>query len=145
CALVDLQLCEYEDTDLISVARASGYDAPIIITAVTADFSTAVKAGSKGAFDFLQKPVPDAGLLGVVEKASEAHEIQRKKNGSVRSFVDRYRLLTDREREVFWLLADGCITKAVAEVLHISIRTAEAHRSKVLEKFRTKKVADLVR
>ncbi|MCR6629935.1 MAG: LuxR C-terminal-related transcriptional regulator [Magnetospirillum sp.] len=55
-----------------------------------------------------------------------------------------YGLLTVREQEVFWLLVNGKATKEIASELHISIRTAEVHRTRVFEKMRVNGLADLV-
>ncbi|QMV20124.1 response regulator [Granulicella sp. 5B5] len=53
--------------------------------------------------------------------------------------------LTEREREVLGLLADGLSNKQVAERLHISVRTAESHRININRKLGFQSVADLVR
>ena len=52
--------------------------------------------------------------------------------------------LTDRQREVLRLLALGHTNQEIAEMLAISVRTAEAHRAHVLEKLRLATRADLV-
>jgi len=53
--------------------------------------------------------------------------------------------LTRREREVLQLLAEGRTNKKVAEVLKISVKTAETHRARVMRKLRVASIADLVR
>lgn len=53
--------------------------------------------------------------------------------------------LTRREREVLQLLAEGNSNKSVAELLKISIKTAETHRARIMRKLELKSVADLVR
>lgn len=52
--------------------------------------------------------------------------------------------LTDRQREVLRLLALGHTNQEIAEMLDISVRTAEAHRAHILEKLRLTSRADLV-
>jgi DNA-binding NarL/FixJ family response regulator len=54
-------------------------------------------------------------------------------------------LLSVREREVVQLLAEGRSNKEVADVLHISTRTVENHRAKVMEKLNLKSFSELVR
>ncbi len=58
---------------------------------------------------------------------------------------DPYGSLTPREREVFHLVAEGKTTKEIARVLEISVKTAENHRSRVIEKLRVQNTAGLVR
>jgi DNA-binding NarL/FixJ family response regulator len=53
--------------------------------------------------------------------------------------------LTDREREVLRLLADGLSNKEVAGRLQISVRTAESHRININRKLGFQSIADLVR
>jgi len=53
--------------------------------------------------------------------------------------------LSLREREIVQLIAEGNSNKAMAEDLHISVRTAEAHRASILRKLNLNSVADLVR
>jgi DNA-binding NarL/FixJ family response regulator len=53
--------------------------------------------------------------------------------------------LTDREREVIQLLADGKSNKEIADAMGISVRTAETHRANLLRKLKLSSVAELVR
>jgi two-component system response regulator NreC len=53
--------------------------------------------------------------------------------------------LTDREREIVQLLTEGKSNKEVAEILHISQKTAETHRAAVMKKLKLASFADLVR
>lgn len=54
-------------------------------------------------------------------------------------------LLTDKEREVLQLIAEGRKTKEIAEQLHISVKTVEARRSKIMEKLNINNVAGLTK
>ena len=58
---------------------------------------------------------------------------------------DPYRGLTPREREVFHLIVEGMTTKEIAKRLAISTKTAENHRSRVLEKLEVRNTAELIR
>jgi DNA-binding NarL/FixJ family response regulator len=67
----------------------------------------------------------------------------------VESYAERKGLplgpLTPREREVLQLIAEGKTTKEIATLLEISVKTAEAHRTKIMTKIGTHGVAGLVR
>jgi DNA-binding NarL/FixJ family response regulator len=52
-------------------------------------------------------------------------------------------VLTSREREVIQLLAEGKTSKEVASVLHLSVKTAETHRTNLMRKLGLHSVADL--
>lgn len=53
--------------------------------------------------------------------------------------------LTDRERQVLQLVAEGKTTKEIASLLGISVKTAESHRSNIMEKLNIHDTAGLVR
>ncbi len=53
--------------------------------------------------------------------------------------------LTPREREVLQLVAEGKTTKEVAKLLGISVKTAESHRTRIMEKLEIHETASLVR
>lgn len=59
--------------------------------------------------------------------------------------ADPYGPLTDREREVFHLVVEGRSTKEIARALGISFKTAENHRSRILDKLDLRNTAELVR
>jgi DNA-binding NarL/FixJ family response regulator len=54
-------------------------------------------------------------------------------------------VLTDREREVVQLLAEGKANKEVAAALGISVKTVETHRATIMRKLEIDSIADLVR
>jgi len=56
-----------------------------------------------------------------------------------------FSILTDREREVLQMIAEGNSTKQIAELLHISNKTVETHRQQVMHKLRTKSIASLTK
>jgi DNA-binding NarL/FixJ family response regulator len=53
--------------------------------------------------------------------------------------------LTSREREVLQLIAEGKSTKQIASELHVSTKTVEAHRHKIMGKLNAHTIADLVK
>lgn len=61
------------------------------------------------------------------------------------NLTDPYKNLTEREREVFHLVISGASTKDIARHLQISVKTAENHRGKVLEKLNMHNSVELVR
>lgn len=50
------------------------------------------------------------------------------------STLERFKQLTNREREVFQLIAEGYSTKQIAEMLYVSTSTIKSHRAKIMEK-----------
>ena len=56
--------------------------------------------------------------------------------------VDR---LTDREREIIQLLAEGKGNKEISAILYISVKTVETHRAAIMRKLKMNSIVDLVR
>ena len=54
-------------------------------------------------------------------------------------------LLTPREREVLQLLAEGQTTKSIAAKLHLSVKTIETHRQRIMNKLSVRSVAELTK
>ena len=54
-------------------------------------------------------------------------------------------ILSDREREVLQLLAEGKSTKEVASCLHVSIKTIETHRRQIMRKLNINSLAELIK
>lgn len=54
-------------------------------------------------------------------------------------------LLSAREREVLQLIAEGKSTKEVAATLHVSVKTIETHRQKIMQKLNIHSIAGLTR
>jgi two-component system response regulator NreC len=61
-----------------------------------------------------------------------------------KGIVDRYDALSEREREIFQLVAEGRSNKEVADLLSISVTTVETHRSHILQKLDVHNTAELV-
>lgn len=56
-----------------------------------------------------------------------------------------YEKLTDREREVLQLIAEGYSNREIADKLQVSIKTVGVHRTNLMEKLEIHKVTDLVK
>jgi DNA-binding NarL/FixJ family response regulator len=61
-----------------------------------------------------------------------------------KGITDRYDSLSEREREVFQLVAEGHSNKEIAQLLSVSPNTVETHRTHILEKLDVHNTAELV-
>ena len=61
-----------------------------------------------------------------------------------RQTEDRYELLTERERQIYQLLAEGNSNKEIAARLNLSLHTVETHRTRIMEKMDVHSAAELV-
>ena len=58
--------------------------------------------------------------------------------------IDRFESLSDREREVFQLIAEGKANKEIAAILFISPSTVETHRARIMDKLDLHSAAEIV-
>jgi two-component system response regulator NreC len=57
---------------------------------------------------------------------------------------ERYNTLSNREREVFQMIAEGLSTKEIADILCLSPSTVKSHRSKIIEKLQMDNISQLI-
>jgi two-component system response regulator NreC len=62
-----------------------------------------------------------------------------------KGITDRFDSLSEREREVLQLVAEGRSSKEIADVLSISPATVETHRTHLLQKLGLRNTAEVVR
>jgi two-component system response regulator NreC len=108
----------------------------------------AVRAGIKG---YVVKTQAAADLVRAIHEVSRGQVYLSP--GVSRALVDAYLAgaepppdpLTPREGQVLQLVAEGKTTKAIADLLSISVKTAETHRTRIMEKLAIHETAGLVR
>jgi two-component system response regulator DctR len=116
---------------------------PVIFLTGHGDVPTAVAAVKRGAFDFVEKPFSNNGLVDCVELAlqSSAHALLERRGK--REHQQALAELTERELEVMKLVTDGRPNKLIADELGISVRTVEVHRARVFEKMNVRSAVEL--
>ena len=111
-----------------------------------------LKAGAKGYLlkDSLRGDVIDAiravaqGRSFLTRKVSRMLQEDYVRQMESRGVDDSYDLLTDREREVLHMVAEGKSNKEVAGLLNISPTTVETHRAHILQKLGIHSVPELI-
>ena len=116
---------------------------PVIFLTGHGDVPSAVAAVKRGAFDFVEKPFSDNGLVDRVEQALRVSDQAITMRQHLGQMTQRMAELTEREREVMGLVIQGLPNKLIADQLHISVRTVEVHRARVFEKMSVKSAVEL--
>lgn len=125
----------------------ASYPAPVIMISGYGDISTAVTAIKSGARDFIQKPFKGREILDQLKRIFA--EFPRDSSTAIRQKVSSLNFpgsepLTRRERDVLQLVACGRSNKEVGEILGISYRTVEDHRSNIMHKAGVNNIAGLL-
>lgn len=84
-------------------------------------------------------------LLEAIQRAVTKDVKDLDEEGRTAEILERVKLLTPRETEVFALVVTGMLNKQIAGELGIGEKTVKVHRARVMEKMRAGSVADLVR
>ena len=74
--------------------------------------------------------------------AISGRAIEQAASGAPRAAADA---LSARQREVLWLIAQGNSTRAIAEQMHLSVKTIETHRAQIMRRTGIDNVAGLTR
>ncbi|HOW19177.1 MAG TPA: response regulator [Phycisphaerae bacterium] len=145
CLVLDLRLPDMAGIEVLAELKRRGIGLPAVVITGYADVATATRALKAGAIDFIQKPFDGERLLTAVRAALAADEDLRRRNAEQADITSRLALLTEREREVLNLIADGMPNRQIAAQLGIAQRTVEDHRAHIMRKMRAATLAELLR
>ncbi len=126
-----LILSQYDDREYISRLLKAGVSGYILKHAVGTDLVSAIRAVARGEF-YLYSGIASSVIDGFLDKEQALS-------------VDPYDKLTDREKQVLKLIAEGNTHKEIAELLDISTKTVIAHQTHLSEKLDIHSRADLIK
>jgi len=143
CVVTDLDMPDMTGLELQASLGLRGVGMPVVFLTGHADIPSSVQAMRSGAVDFLEKPAPTERLLAAImralDKDAETYAARMRREERRR----RIAALTEREREVFALVARGGMNKQIAAVLGIHERTVKLHRTSITTKLGVHAVAQL--
>lgn len=146
-AVVDLAARPIEA--IRGIAEVSPGTRAVLLTALD-EPSHVVEAVREGVSGYVLKSQTLADLVGAVRAVASGAEYwcPSLASGLLRSARNRSgpnALLTIRQRDVLRLVAEGKTTKEIAVVLGVSVKTADSHRTRLMEKLGLHETAGLVR
>ena len=145
CLVLDIRMPGMNGIELQQKLAQMGSSLPIIFITGHGDVPMAVEAMRRGALDFLRKPVNEENFLECIIYALDQESGDWHQKLDRDQAQQRIESLTEREHEVFLLVAEGLANKVVASDLGISERTVEVHRAQVMKKLDARTLAQLVR
>ena len=145
CLVLDVRMPGMSGIELQHEMKLRGDTLPIIFISAHGDIDMAVNTLKAGAIDFLQKPVDDQRLLKTIENAVSHNLAQRRGKREVTDFRNRLESLTQREREVIRMVAQGYSNKEVAREYGISEKTVQVHRGSAYRKLDLHNAAEIAR
>ena len=127
-----LVLTQYDDSEYIYrflKAGASGY---VLKKAAASELVAAIRAVTQGK-SFVDPAIADKVIKGYLEHPKASGD---------ETLYDR---LSDREKTVFKLIAEGYTSRQIADTLFLSIKTVMTHRANIMEKLDFHNRADLIK
>jgi FixJ family two-component response regulator len=144
CLVTDLRLPGMDGLALHRHLAANGAAPATVMITGHGDIPMAVAALKEGVVDFIEKPFHPPLLLESVKQASRRALVVRDHQLRMAELKVRLDTLTPREAEILDLLVEGQPSKIVASRLGISVRTAEHHRARIMEKLAAPSTARLI-
>lgn len=165
-----LRLCEEHHPDLlildVAMPRLNGIDVAArvqkmqhppraIMLSMHLDESYVMRSLNAGARGYLLKDATDEDLLPAIRAVAAGKSYfspavsgmlaeEYVEQLQERGLTDSYDLLTDREKEVLQLLAEGRTNKEVAALLEVGLSTVETHRGNLMQKLGLHSTAEIV-
>jgi DNA-binding NarL/FixJ family response regulator len=125
-------LSMYSDETLVRQAIRSGAKGYLLKRSVAEELLLAVRAAAKGE-TFLSSAVSASIIEPVLTQTSAVGQIAP------------FERLSEREKQVLKLVAEGKTNHAIAQIMQVSVKTVEKHRGSVMTKLNVHDVAGLVR
>jgi FixJ family two-component response regulator len=145
CIVLDIRLPGRSGLEFQEALARTGATHSVVLISGHVDVQMAVRAMKAGAVDVLTKPVREQDLLEAVNRGLAQDQQRRAEAVHDQVLQARYATLSERERQVFGLVAAGLLNKQIAERATIAEATVKLHRSQVMKKMEADTVADLVR
>jgi two-component system, NarL family, response regulator NreC len=153
--ILDLAMPQLSGVDAIQQIVRRLPSARVLVLSMHADEVYVTRALKAGAHGYLLKDSAGNDLLRAVtaltqNKSYFSPAVSRVmlddyvRQLAKRGITDRYDTLSEREREVFQLVAEGRSNKEIAEMLFLSPSTVETHRARIMEKLDVHSAVEIV-
>ena len=149
--IVDVTASGPGGVELIRQLHARKLPVRILVLSNTVDDASVGEALAAGADGCVRRDATAEELVHAIREVaagrrySSPPRTEERRERVAPSGPDLYASLTERERQVLHLAAEGLRNREIAERLGISPRTAESHRAHLMAKLKLRREAELVR
>ena len=149
-AVLDVSMPRMTGLQATHEIKQQAPDTQVLILSMHDDERYLFEALRAGAAGYVLKQAADQDLVDAVRAAGRGEPFltASAQQTLIRDFLDRGGQpveLTPREQEVVKLIAEAHTNKEIAEILHLSEKTVESHRARVLQKLGMRDRVELVR
>ena len=144
CLILDIRMRGMSGLQLQQQLNQQKAYIPIIFMTGHGDIPMSVNAMKAGAFDFLEKPFNPQHMLNQIQACLQQAEQDFIESEKRKQQIQKLKSLSPRENEIIQLLVDGLSSKHIAQILNISHKTVEIHRTHIRQKLGTESIAQIV-
>lgn len=154
CVIMDINMPVLNGLEATKLIKKGKPAIKIIVVSMQCDASIVNKMLKAGANAFINKDTGKCELLKAIEKVMQgekyisaeiAHNLFIHLSDRDISGTEPQKQLTEREREIIRLIADGFTNQEIATMLFLSTTTVDTHRKNMLAKLQLKNTASLVK
>lgn len=145
CVMLDVDLPGADGIEVHTWLRQAAPDLPVIFLSGVSSVETAVGCMRDGALEFLVKPVKQSQLRRALSSAMGTSRMRACRRESVEDVARRVETLTPTEWRVAQFIAQGYVTKQIANILGRSENTTKIHRFRIFTKLGVSSAASLVK
>lgn len=152
--VLDIMLPGLNGLEVMLRVRRRSPETRVIVLSMYSDEAYILQALRNGAHGYVLKEASADELLNAIREVSEGHRYLSPplSERAIEAYIQRaqeetepYLALTEREREVLQLAAEGNSNPQIADRLSISPRTVETHRANLMQKLDLRNQTDIVR
>jgi DNA-binding NarL/FixJ family response regulator len=154
-AILDIAMPQLNGIEAVSLIRKASPQTACLILSMHSDETYILRALSAGAKGYILKDAVEDEILPAVRSVLSGKSYFSPAIAKTlledyvrylrqRGLEDSYDLLTDREKEILQLLAEGRANKDVANLLNLSVTTVETHRTNMMQKLGLHSAAEIV-
>lgn len=148
--LLDISLPDGSGLDILSSVTKDYPGCKCIMLTMHEEIQYVKESLKKGAYGYLLKDSDEKELKEAIYSVYEGkrHFKNRVSDLLLEDMSGPERpspILSDREIEIVKMVADGRITKEIAEKLYISVRTVETHRSRIMKKLGAANASEMIK
>lgn len=147
--LLDISMPQGSGIDLLATIKERFPNVKCIMLTMHEDVQYVLRSLKQGADGYLLKDAAEEELKTAIREVYEGNKYFKNKiSDMIVANLSGARapetILSEREIQIIRLVAEGKITKEIADQLYVSVRTIETHRSRIMKKLGVSNTAEMI-